>query len=264
MSYSLVERLQTKANPGKANARDISVDSASEDVSPEVSVITTGQACQALGVSRSGYYAHLAARKQRLTETVVCAASVHLKADFAASHKAYASRRLRTAMAKRGLPMGRHRVRTLMRQSGLRPVWRRKFVHTTDSKHTMAVSPNVLNRQFEQAVANLVWVCDITYIRTRSGWLYLAAVLDLHSRRIVGWAMAMPAALVCAALQMAIIQRNPARGLIVHSDRGTQYAARRTGEGLSKKEIHRCLKRYIVRELYPLILADLKDSASSA
>lgn len=114
-----------------------------------------------------------------------------------------------------------------MRLNGIRPVWRRKFVYTTDSKHTMAVSANVLNRQFEQALPNWVWVCDITYIRTRSSWLYLAAELDLHSRKIVGSAMAtaMPAVLVCAALQMAIVQRDPAPGLIVHSDRGTQYAS---------------------------------------
>ena len=202
MSYKLVEDLQKKA-------------------------ITVSQACGVLQVSRSGYYAHQAAHKKRLGSPAVCAASVHIKAAFAASHKAYGSRRLATAMTERGQPMGRHRVRTLMRQSGLRPVWRRKFVHTTDSKHTMAVSSNVLNRRFEQALPNVVWVCDITYIRTRSGWLYLAAVLDLHSRKIVGWAMAsaMPAALVCAALQMAIVQRNPAAGLIVHSDRGTQYAS---------------------------------------
>ena len=205
MSYKLIEDLQKKAAPK----------------------VAVSQACRILEVSRSGYYANVAAHKQRLTEPMMCAASVHLKAAFAASHKAYGSRRLRTAMAERGLAMGRHRVRTLMRLNSLRPIWRRKFVHTTDSKHTMAVSPNVLNRQFEQAWPNQVWVCDITYIRTRSGWLYLAAVLDLHSRKIVGWAMAsvMPAALVCAALQMAIVQRNPARGLIVHSDRGTQYAS---------------------------------------
>jgi putative transposase len=205
MSYQLVEDLQKKADPK----------------------VAVSQACRILEISRSGYYANVAAHKQRLAEPVVCAASVHLKAAFAASHKAYGSRRLQTAMAERGLAMGRHRVRTLMRLNGLRPVWRRKFVHTTDSKHTMAVSRNVLNRQFEQALPNQAWVSDITYIRTRSGWLYLAAVLDLHSRKIVGWAMsrAMPAALVCAALQMAIVQRNPAPGLIVHSDRGTQYAS---------------------------------------
>ena len=98
---------------------------------------------------------------------------------------------------------------------------------TTDSRHTMPVSPNVLARQFDQPLPNQAWASDITYIRTRSGWLYLAAVLDLHSRKIVGWAMApeMPATLVCAALQMAIAQRNPCAGLIVHSDRGTQYAS---------------------------------------
>ena len=123
--------------------------------------------------------------------------------------------------------MGRHRVRILMQLNSLRPVWRRKFVHTTDSKHGLAVSPNVLDRQFEQALPNRVWVAAITHIRTKSGWLYLAAVLDLRSRKIVDWAMAnaMPAALVCAALQMAIAQRNPAPGLIVHSDRGTQYTS---------------------------------------
>jgi putative transposase len=127
----------------------------------------------------------------------------------------------------RGITIGRHRVRSLMRLHKLRSVWRRKFIHTTDGKHTMAVSNNVLDRQFARALPNQAWVSDITYIRTRSGWLYLAAVLDLHSRKIVGWAMsnAMPAALVCAALQMAIVQRNPAPGLIVHSDRGTQYAS---------------------------------------
>ncbi len=198
-----------------------------QDIYPGLGVLTIGQICQALGMSRSGYYARRAAAKQRLAEPAVCAQSVHLKAAFAASYKACGSRRLRTAMAERGQPMGRHRVRTLMRLNGLRPVWRRKFVRTTDSKHGLAVSPNVLNRRFEQALPNQVWVADITYIRMRSGWLYLAAVLDLHSRKIVGWAMApsMPAGLVCTALQMAIVQRNPAPGLIVHSDRGTQYAS---------------------------------------
>ena len=138
---------------------------------------------------------------------------------------AYGSRRLRTAMAECGLAMGRHRVSTLMRLNGLRPVWRREFIYTNDSKHGQTISPNVLDRQFEQALPNRVWVADITYICTRSGWLYLAAVLDLNSRKIVRWAMvsAMHAGLVCAALQMAIVQRNPTPGLFVHSDRGTQH-----------------------------------------
>ncbi len=89
------------------------------------------------------------------------------------------------------------------------------------------MSPNVLARQFDKPLPNLAWVCDITYLRTRSGWLYLAAVLDLHSRKIVGLAMApkMPATLVCTARQTTITQRNPAAGLVVNSDRGTQYAS---------------------------------------
>ena len=202
MSYQLVEDLQKKAVPAT----------------------TVSQACRILEVSRSGYYA--AARRRRAAP-VVCAASVHLRAAFAASGRTYGSRRLRAALHTRGVTMGRHRVRSLMRANALRSVWKRKFVHTTDSKHAMAVSPNVLARQFDRASPNQAWVCDITYLRTRSGWLYLAAVLDLHSRKIVGWAMApgMPATLVCAALRMAIVQRNRGAGLVVHSDRGTQYAS---------------------------------------
>ena len=199
MSHQLVDDLQKKA-------------------------ISVSQACRVLDVSRSGYYA---AAKRSQEEPVACTDSVHLKAAFAASGRTYGSRRMRTALCTQGVTMGRHRVRSLMRANGLRPVWRRKFAHTTDSKHSMPVSSNVLARQFERPLPNQAWVCDITYIRTRSGWLYLAAVLDLHSRKIVGWAMAagMPATLVCAALQMAIVQRNPSTGLIVHSDRGTQYAS---------------------------------------
>jgi transposase InsO family protein len=114
-----------------------------------------------------------------------------------------------------------------MRVNGIRPVWRRKFVHTTDSSHLLPIAANVLNRQFKPASMDKSWAADITYIRTRSGWLYLATVMDLFSRKIVGWAMApsMPAELVCSALQMALTQRNPAPGLIVHSDRGIQYAS---------------------------------------
>ena len=100
-------------------------------------------------------------------------------------------------MAERGQSMGRHRVRTLMRLNGIWPVWRRKFVQTTDSKHTMAVSPNALKRQFAQVLPNQVWACDITYIRTRIGRLCLAAVLNLNLRKIVRWAMATATSSAC-------------------------------------------------------------------
>ena len=188
--------------------------------------------CRALSVSRSGYYAS----QQRAREPAkLCRVSVHLQAAFTASGRSYGSRRLRVTLQAQGIAVGRHRVRTLMRKQGIRPVWKRKFIHTTDSRHSLPIAENVLARQFEPASANVAWVCDITYIRTRSGWLYLAAVLDLFSRKIVGWAMApsMTAKLSCTALQMAITQRKPPPGLLVHSDRGSQYAS----------ELHRALLR---------------------
>ena len=198
MSYQLVRQLQEKAIPVQ-------------------------HSCRVLDVSRSAYYE----ARRRSAKPVLCKASVHLKAAFTASHQSYGSRRLVTAMANQGMRIGRHKTRRLMRQAGLKPVWKRKFVHTTDSKHDLPIAANILNRQFNPAAPNLAYVTDITYIRTRSGWLYLATVLDLFSRKVVGWAMApnMPAELVCAALRMAIQQRQPARGLIVHSDRGSQYAS---------------------------------------
>lgn len=198
MSYQLVGQLQEKATPVQ-------------------------HSCRVLNVSRSGYYE----ARRRSAKPVLCKTSVHLKAAFAASHQSYGSRRLVTAMATRGIQIGRYKTRRLMRQAGLKPVWKRKFVHTTDSKHDLPIAANILNRQFNPVAPNVAYVTDITYIRTGSGWLYLAIVLDLFSRKVVGWAMApsMPAELVCAALNMAIGQRQPAPGLIVHSDRGSQYAS---------------------------------------
>lgn len=180
--------------------------------------------CRLLEVSRSGYYA---ARRRLRQSASVCPITTHLHAAFAASGRSYGSRRLRASLHKQGVVVGRHRIRKLMRMNNIRPEWKRKFIHTTDSRHALPIAENVLSRQFEPAVANLAWVADITYIRTRSGWLYLAAVMDLYSRKIVGWAIApsMPAELVCSALQVAITQRNPSPGLIVHSDRGSQYAS---------------------------------------
>jgi putative transposase len=198
MSYRLIDQLQKKAIPVQ-------------------------QSCRALAVSRSGYYA----ARHRPAKPVLCKTSVHLKAAFAASHQSYGSRRLVTALATQGIQIGRYKARSLMRKAGLKPVWKRKFVHTTDSRHALPVAANILDRQFNPAAPNVAWVSDITYIRTGTGWLYLAIVLDLFSRKVVGWAMApsMPAELVCAALRMAIQQRQPAPGLIVHSDWGSQYAS---------------------------------------
>lgn len=199
MSYQLVEQLHKKAVP-------------------------VGRLCRVLGVSRSGYYG---CRQRAKLAPKACLVSTQLKAEFAASGKIYGSRRLSAVLCAQGLRTGRHRVRRLMREHGLRALWRRKFVHTTDSGHALPVSANVLARRFNPSGPNQAWVSDITYIRTRSGWLYLAVVLDLYARKVVGWAMAptMHAELVCAALQLAIAQRQPTPGLIVHSDRGSQYAS---------------------------------------
>ena len=136
--------------------------------------VAVNQLCRVLEVSRSGYYA---SRHSSRVRPAVCETSVHLRAAFAASGGAYGSRRLRTAVASRGVVIGIFRVRRLMRQHGLRPVWRRKFVHTTDSKHELPVSPNVLNRQFNPTRPNQAWVADITYIRTRArSFIQIAAV----------------------------------------------------------------------------------------
>ena len=138
--------------------------------------------CQPLGLLRDP--------QARSGPAAVCKASVQLKTAFAASGGAYGSRRL-------------------IRQHGLRSAWKRKLVHTTGSKRALPNSPNVLNRQFNPTGPNQAWVADITCVRTRSGWLYLAVVLDLFARKVVGWAMApdMQATLVCRALQLAIAQR---------------------------------------------------------
>lgn len=180
--------------------------------------------CRVLGVSRSGYYA---ARVRQSAPKKVCPVAVHLQAAFVASGRTYGSRRLCAALQADGVNLGRYRIRTLMKINGIQPAWKRKFIHTTDSRHDQPIAENVLDRQFTPTAANVAWVSDITYIRTRSGWLYLAAVMDLFSRKIIGWAMApnMPAELVCAALRMAIAQRQPPAGLVVHSDRGSQYAS---------------------------------------
>ena len=185
---------------------------------------TTSKLCRLFGVSRSGFYA---ARRGLVQPAQACPVAASLKALFMASGRTYGSRRLQAGLKAQGFNHGRHRVRQLMKKHQLRPTWKRKFVHTTDSNHDLPIASNILNRQFNPEAVNRAWVADITYIRTRRGWLYLAAVMDLFSRKIVGWSMApnMPAELVCSALQMAIAQRQPAAGLIMHSDRGSQYAS---------------------------------------
>lgn len=148
-------------------------------------------------------------------------------ATLMAAGRSDGSRRGRAALAVQGTLAGRYRVRTLMRAPGLRPVWRRNCVHTTDRQHDLPVASKVLHRQFDPVETHQAWVADLTSLRTRSGWRYLAAVMDLFSRKSAGWAMApsMPAEWVCEALRLAIGQRGVGPDLIMHSDRGSQYAS---------------------------------------
>ncbi|THU04610.1 IS3 family transposase [Lampropedia puyangensis] len=198
--------------------------------------------CALLGVSRSGLYAR---RTRQNRANQICADAVRVKATFEASDQTYGSRRISQALQAQGLRIGRHRARTLMQKHSLRARWKRKFVHTTDSHHHLLIAGNVLARQFTPTAPDTAWVCDITYIRTGSGWLYLAAVMDLYARRIVGWAMAssMHAQLVGCALQMAINSRNPKPGLIVHSDRGSQYASAQYSQLLAKHQLIASMSR---------------------
>jgi putative transposase len=184
--------------------------------------------CQVLAVSRSGYYDWLT-REPSLHEQQDRALSVRIAAHFAANRQVYGTRRLKDCLAEEGQQVSRRRIGRLMAEQELRVKTRRKFKATTDSSHAQAVAPNVLDRQFEVAEPDTAYVGDITYIWTAEGWLYLAVVIDLFSRAVVGWSMSqwLKANLVTNALQMALDRRQPRPGLIVHTDRGSQYVADR-------------------------------------
>jgi putative transposase len=151
----------------------------------------------------------------------------HIRAEFTASKKTYGWPRIYRQLRSKGLAVGKERVRKAMKNNNIRVRSRRRFKVTTDSRHHLPIAPNLLNRQFATEAPNKVWVGDITYVWTAEGWLYLAIVIDLFSRQLVGFAMAdhMGAQLVVDALRMAWFRRKPEPGLIFHSDRGSQYAS---------------------------------------
>jgi putative transposase len=180
--------------------------------------------CQVLQVSRSGYYLFL----NKAPTVPPHAVLAQVRRLHAASRRSYGQRRLCRALRAEGVLVGRWRTRTLMRQAGVSVRRPRRWVpRTTDSAHVSPVAPNRLNRQFTVTAPNRVWGSDLTYLPTQDGWLYLAVVVDLFSRKIVGWALAstMETSLVVAALTMAIGRRHPPPGLLHHSDRGSQYAS---------------------------------------
>ncbi len=153
--------------------------------------------------------------------------SMTIKAIYRESRESYGSPRIHAELKRQGHQCGKNRVARLMAEAGIAAKNQRKFKITTNSKHKLPIAENVLGRQFTVKGPNQVWLADITYIWTREGWLYLAAVLDLYSRRIIGWALEkrMTKAFVRRAMQMAMDRRRPVGVLIHHSDRGSQYAS---------------------------------------
>jgi transposase InsO family protein len=182
--------------------------------------------CRVLGVSPSGYYACKSRPpSKRLAD------DARVAAEVAAAHKAsrgiYGSPRVHRELKAKGLKVGKKRVERLMNEKGLRGRSKKRFVRTTDSKHDDPVAPNVLERRFETTTPNEAWVGDVTYIATAQGWLFLAVLLDLFSRRVVGWATSdtNDTTLALAALDHAVRSRRPNAGLIHHTDRGSPYAS---------------------------------------
>ena len=189
-------------------------------------------ACDVLGVSASGYFEHWRRKKwdkptkpganRRMSDEALL---VHIRAIHAEVKGEYGWPKMWKELVARGHRVGKERVRRLMKNHGIRARCKRKFVVTTDSKHHLPIAPDLVQRNFSPTAPNQVWTGDITYIATDEGWLYLAAVIDLFSRQVVGWSMQahMQSSLVTDALKMAWFRRHPAPGLIFHSDRGSQY-----------------------------------------
>jgi transposase InsO family protein len=200
--------------------------------------------CRVLGVSRAGYYAW-EGREASARQKANAALAERIRRVHQQSRCNYGSPRVHAELKAQGEHVGRHRVARLMREEGLRARRRRRFVRTTDSKHGLPVAPNVLARDFRPPGPNRVWATDITYVPTREGWLYLAVVMDLFSRRIIGWAMGecIDRHLVLVALDMALKGRRPPEGLLHHSDRGSQYASEDYQRALAARGIRCSMSR---------------------
>lgn len=182
--------------------------------------------CALLGVSSSGYYAWKKREPSRrqLDDMIYLA---HIREHFQLSNETYGYPRMQVELAEQGVMIGKHRVARLMRDNGLKAAQKRRFKRTTDSHHDHPIAPNLLDQDFSCEAPNQKWGTDISYIWTREGWLYLAIVLDLYSRRIIGWAVSnrLKKSLATTALSRAITMRQPKPGLIHHSDRGSQYCS---------------------------------------
>lgn len=194
--------------------------------------------CQVFAVSKSGYYAwrkRTTSKTRRANELLL----EKIREIFKGSHQRYGSRRVCFELRLRGIICSKNRVARLMHQDELKSRRTRKFRTTTNSKHKLPIAPNLINKNFVVKQPDRVWVSDITYLWTWEGWMYLAVIIDLYSRQVVGWAMStrITKELVLSAIIQAIGRRKPNSGLIFHSDRGSQYASYEVGKLLQKHQI---------------------------
>ncbi|HEX2706680.1 MAG TPA: IS3 family transposase [Solirubrobacterales bacterium] len=189
--------------------------------------------CRALELSRSGYHAWCT-RGPSPRERETAKLDVEVAAVFQEKKKRYGAPRIRAELARRGLHTSRKRVARSLRNQQLAARPKRRFVHTTNSKHNEAIAPNLLQRDFSAEAPNRVWVADTTYLPALLGFIYLVVVIDLFSRKVVGWAVGddLNAELSREAFRRAVAKRSPSPGLIFHSDRGSEFAAKRFSDAL--------------------------------
>jgi len=207
-------------------------------IAAEKADIPVARACRFLEVSESGYYAWASrgpSRRQREDMALLA----YVREAFSLSHGTYGSPRMTFELREQGLSVGRRRVARLMRENGIKARQPRRYRRTTDSHNGGPVAPDLLDRDFTASRPNEKWVADISYVWTREGWLYLAAIVDLYARRVVGWATSdrLKKNLAIRALDMALIQRAPPAGVIHHSDRGSQYVSYEYQKRLKDREL---------------------------
>lgn len=199
--------------------------------------------CKVMQVGRSGFYSHvnkLKGKPKELPERDRFAIKV-----FEKSKGTYGKRRIAASLNRGGYTIGLYATKSLMKRNNLKVVPKRRFKRTTDSRHKLPVAPDLLQRDFQPVATDKAWVGDITYVWTKKGWLYLAVLIDLYSRLVVGWAMSknIDTALVSKALLMACWQRRPEPGLIHHTDRGSQYASKAYSGQLTRYGLQQSMSR---------------------
>lgn len=227
--------------------------------------------CDALGVSRSGYYAWLnrpESRRSREDRRL----EVEIRSEFRKSRETYGRVRMHRRLQERGIRCSPKRLARIMREAGLKPKKARRFRRTTQAAESHPKAPNILERDFTVEAPNMAWVGDITYLWTLEGWLYLAVVLDLFSRRVIGWSVSdrLDRSVALRALERAIVERGAGPGLVHHSDRGSQYTSvdyqellNRVGFTASMSRKGDCWDNAVAESFFATLKVELGDSFSS-